>query len=201
MEHRPPKLPAPAAPFRSRQAHEWCCRIREGLGSTTRNVLPRSRVTAKLARCRRPPGWRTAPRTALPGLPQWLLGVWDASAGPHRRRRHRVLQPSTSVEQLVLVDGQLPACLPVRRQLWRAPPLPCTHPATPARWPVRAHRRGRGSGTDRRGVADVAVRCPSRSFTIVGDRVQARHGFTESWQERLERIGLDRINLASLNIN
>ncbi|MFF7411941.1 RNA polymerase recycling motor ATPase HelR [Streptomyces lydicus] len=44
-------------------------------------------------------------------------------------------------------------------------------------------------------------RCPSRSFTIVGDRAQARHGFTESWQERLERIGLDRINVASLSIN
>ena len=44
-------------------------------------------------------------------------------------------------------------------------------------------------------------RCPSRSFTIVGDRAQARHGFTESWQERLERIGLDAINLASLSIN
>jgi hypothetical protein len=47
----------------------------------------------------------------------------------------------------------------------------------------------------------VLLRCPSRSFTIVGDRAQARHGFTESWQERLERIGLDRINLASLSIN
>lgn len=44
-------------------------------------------------------------------------------------------------------------------------------------------------------------RCPSRSFTIVGDRAQARHGFTESWQERLERIGLNRIELASLRIN
>ena len=44
-------------------------------------------------------------------------------------------------------------------------------------------------------------RCPSRSFTIAGDRAQARHGFTESWQERLERIGFDRITLASLNIN
>ena len=44
-------------------------------------------------------------------------------------------------------------------------------------------------------------RCPSRSFTIVGDRAQARHGFTESWQERLERIGLDRITIASLTIN
>ncbi|MEU9038593.1 RNA polymerase recycling motor ATPase HelR [Streptomyces sp. NPDC048352] len=44
-------------------------------------------------------------------------------------------------------------------------------------------------------------RCPSRSFTIVGDRAQARHGFTESWRERLERIGLDRITMASLSIN
>ncbi|MET7334708.1 RNA polymerase recycling motor ATPase HelR [Nonomuraea sp. NPDC005650] len=47
----------------------------------------------------------------------------------------------------------------------------------------------------------LLLRCPSRSFTVVGDRAQARHGFTESWQERLERIGLDRINLASLSIN
>ncbi|MFI1018355.1 RNA polymerase recycling motor ATPase HelR [Streptomyces sp. NPDC020965] len=47
----------------------------------------------------------------------------------------------------------------------------------------------------------LLLRCPSRSFTIVGDRAQARHGFTESWRERLERIGLDRINLASLSIN
>ena len=44
-------------------------------------------------------------------------------------------------------------------------------------------------------------RCPSRSFTIVGDRAQARDGFPESWQERLGRIGLDRINLATLAIN
>ncbi|NUW41585.1 RNA polymerase recycling motor ATPase HelR [Nonomuraea rhodomycinica] len=47
----------------------------------------------------------------------------------------------------------------------------------------------------------LLLRCPSRSFTIVGDRAQARHGFTESWQERLERVGLDRITLASLSIN
>ena len=47
----------------------------------------------------------------------------------------------------------------------------------------------------------LLLRCPSRSFTVVGDRAQARHGFTESWQERLERIGLARINLATLSIN
>jgi hypothetical protein len=47
----------------------------------------------------------------------------------------------------------------------------------------------------------LLLRCPSRSFTIVGDRAQARHGFTESWRERLERIGFDHISLASLSIN
>jgi DNA helicase IV len=47
----------------------------------------------------------------------------------------------------------------------------------------------------------LLLRCPSRSFTIVGDRAQARHGFAESWQERLGRIGLDRIDVASLTIN
>ncbi|MEU9212275.1 RNA polymerase recycling motor ATPase HelR [Streptomyces sp. NPDC048415] len=47
----------------------------------------------------------------------------------------------------------------------------------------------------------LLLRCPSRSFTIVGDRAQARHGFTESWRERLERVGLDRITVASLSIN
>ncbi|MFD9812916.1 RNA polymerase recycling motor ATPase HelR [Streptomyces sp. NPDC059080] len=44
-------------------------------------------------------------------------------------------------------------------------------------------------------------RCPSRSFTVVGDRAQARHGFTEPWQERLARVGLDRVTVASLSIN
>ena len=47
----------------------------------------------------------------------------------------------------------------------------------------------------------LLTRCPSRSFTVVGDRAQARHGFTESWSDRLERIGLDRIAVASLTIN
>ena len=47
----------------------------------------------------------------------------------------------------------------------------------------------------------LLLRCPSRSFTIVGDRAQARHGFPESWQERLRRIGLEEITLASLTIN
>ncbi len=44
-------------------------------------------------------------------------------------------------------------------------------------------------------------RCPSRSFTVVGDRAQARHGFAESWEGRLMRVGLDRIQLSSLTVN
>jgi len=47
----------------------------------------------------------------------------------------------------------------------------------------------------------LLLRCPSRSLTIVGDRAQARHGFPESWQERLQRVGFDEVRLASLTIN
>ena len=38
----------------------------------------------------------------------------------------------------------------------------------------------------------VLRRCPSRSVTVVGDRAQARHGFTETWPERLARVGSPR---------
>ena len=47
----------------------------------------------------------------------------------------------------------------------------------------------------------LLLRCPSRSFTVVGDRAQARHGFAEAWESRLQRAGLDRIHLASLTFN
>ncbi|HEX2894181.1 MAG TPA: RNA polymerase recycling motor ATPase HelR [Marmoricola sp.] len=47
----------------------------------------------------------------------------------------------------------------------------------------------------------LLLRCPSRSFTIVGDRAQARHGFTETWPERLRRIGLEQVTVASLGVN
>src|SRR5690606_33206558 len=44
-------------------------------------------------------------------------------------------------------------------------------------------------------------RVPSRSLTIVGDRAQARHGFAESWAERLARVGLEDPRIASLSGN
>ncbi|MCE1173600.1 MAG: AAA family ATPase [Propionibacteriales bacterium] len=44
-------------------------------------------------------------------------------------------------------------------------------------------------------------RCPSRSFTIVGDRAQARAGFAESWKQRLIRLGFEDVRQAQLNLN
>lgn len=44
-------------------------------------------------------------------------------------------------------------------------------------------------------------RCPSKSFTVVGDRAQARRGFPESWAERLRRVGLRDVTSAGLTIN
>jgi DNA helicase IV len=36
---------------------------------------------------------------------------------------------------------------------------------------------------------------------VVGDRAQARHGFAETWEARLQRVGLDHIHRSSLTIN
>lgn len=47
----------------------------------------------------------------------------------------------------------------------------------------------------------LLARCPSRSFTVVGDRAQARHGFRESWEERLTRAGLTDVTVSSLTVN
>ncbi|UOE27960.1 AAA family ATPase [Agromyces soli] len=47
----------------------------------------------------------------------------------------------------------------------------------------------------------LLARCPSRSFTVVGDRAQARHGFLESWTERMRRVGFGRVELAGLTVN
>ena len=44
-------------------------------------------------------------------------------------------------------------------------------------------------------------RCPSRSFTIVGDRAQARHGFTEWWADRLGRVGFADVRVSTLTVN
>lgn len=47
----------------------------------------------------------------------------------------------------------------------------------------------------------VLRRCPSRSLTIVGDPAQARHGFAQTWQQRLAAVGIDRVTQADLRLN
>ncbi|MEW2460171.1 RNA polymerase recycling motor ATPase HelR [Microbacterium sp. NPDC047426] len=47
----------------------------------------------------------------------------------------------------------------------------------------------------------LLARCPSRSITIVGDRAQARHGFTKTWQQRLARVGVREMSVAHLGVN
>ena len=47
----------------------------------------------------------------------------------------------------------------------------------------------------------VLARCPSHSLTVVGDRAQARHGFAETWTERLGRVGVRETAQAGLSIN
>src|SRR5699024_471825 len=47
----------------------------------------------------------------------------------------------------------------------------------------------------------VLARCPSRSLTVVGDRAQARRPFTESWGDRLDRVGVGTPRVATLTLN
>ncbi|WP_418277013.1 HelD family protein [Isoptericola jiangsuensis] len=47
----------------------------------------------------------------------------------------------------------------------------------------------------------ILARCPSGSLTIVGDRAQARLGFTETWEERLARVGVSRVRRSQLSIS
>ncbi|WP_062292409.1 RNA polymerase recycling motor ATPase HelR [Demequina phytophila] len=44
-------------------------------------------------------------------------------------------------------------------------------------------------------------RCPSGSLTVVGDRAQARHGFAETWEERLARVGMRDARVSHLTVN
>jgi hypothetical protein len=44
-------------------------------------------------------------------------------------------------------------------------------------------------------------RCPSRSFTVVGDRAQSRAPFRESWEQRMADVGLPRARVLRLSVN
>ena len=44
-------------------------------------------------------------------------------------------------------------------------------------------------------------RCPAGGFTVVGDRAQARDGFSESWETRLADAGLRGVRVSRLSLN
>ena len=66
---------------------------------------------------------------------------------------------------------------------------------------LRPRRRRRGQELTDAEWQMLLLRCPSRSVTVVGDRAQARHGFAESWRERLQRVGFDEVREATLSVN
>lgn len=47
----------------------------------------------------------------------------------------------------------------------------------------------------------LVARCPSRSFTVVGDRAQSRAGFPETWPERMARLGMPQSAHHLLTVN
>ena len=72
----------------------------------------------------------------------------------------------------------------------------------PARRPVRAHRRGRGAGADRRRVADAAAALPvAQLHHRRGPRPGPARVHRVVAGAARTRIGLDQVNLASLSIN
>ena len=94
-----------------------------------------------------------------------------------RRRRHAAARAAEREQMDMVVDdlrevrGDEYGCRPgvdaARRGLRRRPgrrDRTARRRTGPARRPVRAHRRGRGAGTDRRGVADAAEPLPDREL-------------------------------------
>ena len=147
----------------------------------------------------------------LPLLDAARQRLGDPEASRRERRREAAVAAERAymdqvVEDLIAADDDGEGLVTALRQqdlrdaLVDDAALPSTDPDLLA-GPFRPHRRGRGSGADRRGVADAAASLP---VAELHDRRRPCAGparVLESWQERLERIGLHTINLATLSIN
>lgn len=147
----------------------------------------------------------------LPFLDAARLRVGDPEAGRRRRERHAAIaadqeQMSRVIDDLIAADDSEMMLMSMLRgqdfqnSLVDEAGLPAADPdqlagpfahivvdeaqeLTDAEWHM------------------LLLRCPSRSFTIVGDRAQARHGFDGTWDERLARAGMTGVTLASLTVN
>jgi hypothetical protein len=162
------------------------------------------------AALRRPEGsaWTTAD---LPMLDAMRARLGDAKAALHRRQERAILAEDRAymdqvVDDLLQADDDPESPLPLLNRASLRDDL--LHDDA-----VPAAERDPLAGPFAHIIVDEAQeltdaewqmllrRCPSRSLTIVGDRAQARHGFAESWQQRLTRLGFEEVRQAQLNIN
>jgi len=155
-----------------------------------------------------PQAWTVAD---LPLLDAARLRLGDPEASHRRRRREAAL--AAEREQMAAVVDHLVATDDTEMQVMSMLRLPDAQHDLEDAAALPTEDRHPLAGPFAHVVVDEAqeltdaewqmllLRCPSRSFTVVGDRAQARHGFVESWEERLERVGMHAINLATLRIN
>lgn len=161
-----------------------------------------------LLRRQREAAWTTAD---LPFLDAARRRVGDPEASARARRRERILAEQQHyrddlVEYLLANDDDPESPLPLlRRESLREALI--DRDAAPMSDPDQL------AGPFAHIIVDEAqeltdaewgmllARCPSRSFTIVGDRAQARRGFPGTWRERLSRLGFAEIQTAQLQIN
>ncbi|MFT3888495.1 MAG: RNA polymerase recycling motor ATPase HelR [Arachnia sp.] len=159
---------------------------------------------------RRPEGapWTLAD---LPLLDAMRARLGDPRASARRRRRHAALAESSAVmddvvDRLLEANDDPDSPLPLLRRV-------SIRAALVDEDVVPAERVDRLAGPFAHIVVDEAQeltdaewgmllsRCPARSLTVVGDRAQARRGFPESWEERLARVGVDRVRSETLTVN
>lgn len=153
-------------------------------------------------------GWTVAD---LPYLDAARRRIGDPRAGARRRRRAATLAAEREAreriaEELIAADDSELLLMSILRgqdaknSLVDETALPTLDPDTLAGpYPhVVVDEAQELTDTEWRMLLD---RCPSRSFTVVGDRAQSRRGFPESWGERLERVGLGPARIATLSVN
>lgn len=162
----------------------------------------------RLLHRQRESAWTTAD---LPFLDAARRRVGDPEASARARRRERILAEQQQyrddlVEYLLANDDDPESPLPLlRRESLREALI--DQDAAPANDPdLLAGPFAHIIVDEAQELTDaewglLLARCPSRSFTIVGDRAQSRRGFAGSWRERLAELGFTEIETAELQIN
>ena len=137
------------------------------------------------------------------------LGDSGAEARSHRHRaaqRERVEEVALTLDELIASDSSEMQELSMLRgadmQEALAAPTPLQIPPPDAlAGPFTQVVVDEAQELDDAQWAMILRRCPSRGLTLVGDRAQAAHGFSGSWEQRLARVGIDRMERSTLTLN